>query len=509
MEVEVEGGAFEEELAPSRMWERMDERARLLDAQLARFEAAVDGADGFPPLASVVATGPDEVTVVGRVCCEGEGKLNMQSIFLEGSRATSGARRVRLDLTDCPEFALFPGQLVACVGVNAIGRTFAATKVVATVPAPQGAAPTPRVEQPTTLLAAAGPFTTTDDLTYAPLNELLRRAADAKPDALVLVGPFVDEAHPAVASGEVPVSFQELFERQVVVRLAEFIEGQMEAAEADPSCRVSHVVLIPSHRDAAHSPIYPQTALDVPAALVPEHVQPYLHLCSNPTTVRIGGVRLAAGSVDAMMLLGQQELARTPVAAPDAPKPDRLARLASHLVQQRHLLPLFPAPSDERNPLPVDVVANVKAGGLAALPDVLLTPSDLAPFAKLGHGGVLAVNPGRLTRKAAGGNYATICLHPPPPEEEAAPAPEAAADAAGADDAPPPAAAASEALSEVEKAALALGDAAGSAAAAPSGGSEEAAAGAAGGASSAPLMPAPADAPRGLDTRAFVEIKRI
>ena len=37
------------------MWERMEERARPLDAQLARFEAAVDGADGSA--SSVVATG--------------------------------------------------------------------------------------------------------------------------------------------------------------------------------------------------------------------------------------------------------------------------------------------------------------------------------------------------------------------------------------------------------------------------------------------------------------------
>lgn len=65
------------------------------------------------PLAAVVATGSEEVVVVGRVCCEGEGKLNLQSIFLEGSRASSNACRVRLDLSACPEFALFPGQAVA------------------------------------------------------------------------------------------------------------------------------------------------------------------------------------------------------------------------------------------------------------------------------------------------------------------------------------------------------------------------------------------------------------
>ena len=52
---------------------------------------------GLPPLASVSARSGEEVTIVGRVCCEGEGKLNPQSAFLEGSRRTSNAVRVRLE----------------------------------------------------------------------------------------------------------------------------------------------------------------------------------------------------------------------------------------------------------------------------------------------------------------------------------------------------------------------------------------------------------------------------
>ena len=174
-------------------------RARLLDAQVAR-SRRLDGRDGFTCIASVVATGPDEVTVVGRVCCEGEGKLNMQSIFLEGSRATSGARRVRLDLTDCPEFALFPGQLVACVGVNAIGRTFVASRVDHGARAGRRGS-TPRVEQPTTS-SRRRPAVHDDgrpDVRAAQRAPPPRRRAGST--RLVLVGPFVDEAHPAPRSG--------------------------------------------------------------------------------------------------------------------------------------------------------------------------------------------------------------------------------------------------------------------------------------------------------------------
>ena len=35
-----------------------------------------------------------------------------------GSRKTSNACRVKLDLKDCPEFAVYPGQLVAACGVS-------------------------------------------------------------------------------------------------------------------------------------------------------------------------------------------------------------------------------------------------------------------------------------------------------------------------------------------------------------------------------------------------------
>ena len=46
------------------------------------------------------------------------------------------------------------------------------------------------------MLAAAGPFSCSDDLAYAPLDALLETAAKEVPAALILLGPFVDENHP-------------------------------------------------------------------------------------------------------------------------------------------------------------------------------------------------------------------------------------------------------------------------------------------------------------------------
>jgi hypothetical protein len=45
---------------------------------------------------------------------------------------------------------------------------------------------------------AAGPFTTTDDLSYEPLSALLAALGSCPPDVLLLLGPFVDAEHPEV-----------------------------------------------------------------------------------------------------------------------------------------------------------------------------------------------------------------------------------------------------------------------------------------------------------------------
>ncbi len=64
-------------------------------------------------------------------------------------------------------------------------------------------------------MVAAGPFTLADDLDYAPLDALLSVCRRQRPDALVLLGPFVDAEQPLVASGLVDMTFQDIFQSQV------------------------------------------------------------------------------------------------------------------------------------------------------------------------------------------------------------------------------------------------------------------------------------------------------
>jgi len=51
------------------------------------------------------------VSVIGRICCDSNGKLNSQSVILEGSQELSSGQQIKLDLSELRQFALFPGQV--------------------------------------------------------------------------------------------------------------------------------------------------------------------------------------------------------------------------------------------------------------------------------------------------------------------------------------------------------------------------------------------------------------
>ena len=157
--------------------ERITKRHNLLKAE------DKDGNPVMSTLAHVAMPNQEEVAIVGRVCLDaaGEGKLNAKSVKLEGSRITSNGARVDLNLDNTQIFSVFPGQIVAATGTNSTGTVFTPSVVY------QGAAyPMMRTQpeaflehyftgadegtQVVDIMVAAGPFTTTDDISYSPLE---------------------------------------------------------------------------------------------------------------------------------------------------------------------------------------------------------------------------------------------------------------------------------------------------------------------------------------------------
>ena len=223
------------------------------------------------------------VWICGRICSEaGANKMNATSIILEGGRESSG-RRVHLELQSVSSYALFPGQIVLVQGINSTGRKMVAQRIIDGCPCPHiKSLPSKLLEyhhstryqggQPLQVITAAGPFTTSDNLSYEPLTALLGNALRSKPDVLILIGPFVDITQPIIASGEIALSNEyEDKDGQVIVSEHSasyemvFIEKIVRDgltllfnSEEEYGTLPTHIVVIPSLNDAHHEYVFPQ-----------------------------------------------------------------------------------------------------------------------------------------------------------------------------------------------------------------------------------------------------------
>ncbi|KAF9609088.1 hypothetical protein IFM89_012653 [Coptis chinensis] len=99
----------------------------------------------------------------------------------------------------------------------------------------------------------AGPFTTTDNLLFKPLVELLAYATRKQPQLLMLLGPFVDSEHPEIRKATIDRSFDDIFHSDILRRVQNYAKYMGSAAR---------VVLVPSLRDAFHDFVFPQPAFD-------------------------------------------------------------------------------------------------------------------------------------------------------------------------------------------------------------------------------------------------------
>ncbi|KAG2447187.1 hypothetical protein HYH02_007930 [Chlamydomonas schloesseri] len=373
---------------------------------------------------SVADISHQPVWVAGRVLAEAEGApLNAESLLLEGCREASGGARVRLDVSCLPGYRLFPGQSVCAYGLNPTGSRFIAQRLVTHVPPPPPAASTlPEAARSAglSMVVAAGPFCLSDDLAaYSPLDELLAYCSTSPPDVLMLLGPFVDAEHPGLASGSADRTAEALLREEVLRRLA----GWRTAAGASTT-----LALMPAVRDVTSVPVVPQPPMTAAAAAVGPADK--VVALQNPATAAMGPLVVAAGSGDVLKALSAAELARLPPAAAGTPPVERMPALAGHLLGQRSCYPLYPAPLGTC----LDT-SHYSQLSLAAAPDMLLMPSDLAPFAKVlrpeswaaaappglvAAGGcpaaaaapVVIVNPGRLSRGGAGGSFAHVVVVP-------------------------------------------------------------------------------------------------
>ncbi|XP_049817799.1 DNA polymerase alpha subunit B isoform X2 [Aethina tumida] len=324
-------------------------------------------------------TGP--MTTFGRIVSDSDGKINVQSTLLEGSQLVNFAHTVSLNLNKVPKYSLFPGQVVMVEGNNAHNGTFFADKIIS------DALPTLPLEPPNfygtmQIMIASGPFTLPSNLSYEPLNDLLKYAAEYQPHLLILLGPFLDTDHEGILNGQLTDPFVSFFES-----LIENIAVTLQDVD-------TQVVIVASSKDAHHDPVYPTPPYCTRGAYEKIRFVP------DPCMLDVNGLVIGATSADVLFDISNFELYQD--RNPSGPV-DRLGRLASHLLQQQSFYPLYPPSKD----MCIDHELLEQHGFIEYIPHILILPSTLRYFIK-NISGCLVINPERSTKGYGAGTFAKV-----------------------------------------------------------------------------------------------------
>ena len=197
----------------------------------------------------LTSTHPDLGLALGRIQCDGEGRLNSNSVILHGGLETCGGAAVPVDLSQVPSYSLFPGQIVAMEATNPNGSRLIAHKIHPGKVCGPIEEHTELVKGTTaSILTACGPFSTSDSTSLEPLEDLLNVVKEEKPSVTILIGPFLDIRNPLIAESN------ETFEAQWV-KVLEIIAKETLDLETE-------VVLVTNHRDVHSLPIYPQVDIE-------------------------------------------------------------------------------------------------------------------------------------------------------------------------------------------------------------------------------------------------------
>ncbi|KAF2112890.1 DNA polymeras-like protein alpha/primase associated subunit [Lophiotrema nucula] len=433
---------------------KLSEASEVLDDRIDEFRQLIqehhefeDSAFGNPSHQS-----PSEIIAVGRIASDtSEGKLNTPSLVLEGSRRWGSGRRVPLKVETLASYNFFPGQIVALRGINASGDFFTVSEVISLPLLSQPASKPheldtvnaryldtpdsdPENARPLTVLIASGPYTTDQNLDFSALQTLLDNAASSFADGIVLLGPFIDAEHPAIRSGDIDLpphvtqpdqaTMADVFRHYISAPLQQF-------SQRVPTCQI---ILVPSLRDvASRHAAFPQDKFPKKELGLPKQAQ----CVTNPMTLSMNEFILGMSTLDILDMLRREELV-----GGKARSVNIYERAARNVIEQRSFLPLFPPTGREKlgAPAPVEEKllsnANAREGEeeegpspflplgtmldtsylklgemLNVRPDVLVTPSVLAPCVKVVES-VLVINPGTLSKKRAAGTYARMTINP-------------------------------------------------------------------------------------------------
>lgn len=407
------------------MYTKLSDVAETLDEQIESCIRIVqeaysvdDDTIGNPAISS-----QSEIVAVGRVVSDssGDAKLADRSIMIESCRRLGAGMRARLNLEKLTSFFLFPGQVIACKGMNPDGSEFIVSEILdlPLLPAPGTLADEMNSildrqdNKPMSVIAAAGPFTASDNLLFEPLDDLIEQINTNSPDVVVLMGPFLDYAHPLVENGDFEVTdpqnpnvvlenatLDDLFRSTVATKLKKI---------TDPNI---NVILIPNVRDTiSNHSSFPQPQIDRKMLDLPRNFK----CMTNPSTFSLNEVVFAVASVDPIQDIIRYS-ARKIDAVPQGKSATSSYTLAlQQLLMQRTLYPVIPGSNSTTSTVNLDIPYTGLAEFSRAVPDIIILPCLLNPVAEVVHN-VVTISPGLLAKRSSGGTYATITIAAPTAE---------------------------------------------------------------------------------------------
>ena len=115
------------------MFERLREKAGFLDETICRLG---DVLQQKHELEEPIGFGPpmnEPFPSLGRICCDSEGRLNANSLLLQGTQDLSRGHALSLDVSQIKEYSIFPGQVVHSTLTNPSGSKLIAHTIVSEV----------------------------------------------------------------------------------------------------------------------------------------------------------------------------------------------------------------------------------------------------------------------------------------------------------------------------------------------------------------------------------------
>ncbi|XP_022817574.1 DNA polymerase alpha subunit B isoform X2 [Spodoptera litura] len=264
-------------------FELLHEKASMFDGNIRYVSQCIMKKSGITDLTSVRCKTQTEVAVAGRIECDADARLNPKSVVLQGTWEQSLSQTVPVDLDNVKQYSLFPGQTVVMKGVNTRGDKFVAHEVfcdASPAVADHKADIMNTLQGKMSMVIATGPYTTSDNMKYEPLKDLVTYIATHRPHVVIMTGPFLDSDHTKVKDNTMAETFKSFFDKLIdslgelnntrgmggdkLSRLAGHIlmqqtyyplwppaqglsvDGALWAAHAQLSC-IPHILVLPSN----------------------------------------------------------------------------------------------------------------------------------------------------------------------------------------------------------------------------------------------------------------------